>query len=57
MYQPIWSSFKQHYLDKHGLTLEKVYDTEYTHSDAYVVAEALAEFDELFRNFVTSTCS
>src|SRR5436305_12557519 len=48
MYQPIWNSFKQHYLDNHGLTLERVYDTEYTHSDAYVVAEALAEFDELF---------
>src|SRR5882762_3914457 len=51
MYQPIWNSFKQHYLEKHGLTLEKVYDTEYTHSDAYVVAEALAEFDELFQKF------
>src|SRR5438874_5809030 len=35
MYQPLWNSFQQHYLDKHGLTLEKVYDTEYTHSDAY----------------------
>jgi tryptophan 2,3-dioxygenase len=51
MYQPLWSSFQQHYLDKHGLTLEKVYDTEYTHSDAYVIAEALAEFDELFQKF------
>src|ERR1700693_5798737 len=44
MYQPLWSSFKEYYLDKHGLTLEKIYDSEYTHSDAYVVAEALAEF-------------
>ena len=51
MYQPIWNSFKEHYLDKHGLTLEKIYDTEYTHSDAYLVAEALAEFDELFQKF------
>jgi len=51
MYQPLWSSFQEHYLDKHGLTLEKVYDTEYSHSDAYVVAEALAEFDELFQKF------
>ena len=51
MYQPLWNSFKEHYLDKHGLTLEKVYDTEYTHSDAYVVAEAFAEFDELFQKF------
>src|SRR5260370_16170044 len=51
MYQPIWNSFKAHYLDKHGLTIEKIYDSEYTHSDAYVVAEALAEFDELFQKF------
>ena len=51
MYQPIWNSFKEHYLDKRGLTLEKIYDTEYTHGDAYVVAEALAEFDELFQKF------
>jgi tryptophan 2,3-dioxygenase len=51
MYQPLWSSFQEHYLDKHGLTLEKIYDSEYSHSDAYVVAEALAEFDELFQKF------
>jgi tryptophan 2,3-dioxygenase len=51
MYQPIWHSFKTHYLDKHGLTIEKIYDSEYSHGDAYVVAEALAEFDELFQKF------
>src|SRR5215469_12086510 len=51
MYQPIWNSFQTHYLDKHGLTVEKIYDTEYSHGDAYVVAEALAEFDELFQKF------
>lgn len=51
MYQPIWNSFQAHYLDKHGLTIEKIYDSEYSHSDAYVVAEALAEFDELFQKF------
>src|SRR6266849_2236806 len=51
MYQPIWNSFKANYLDKHGLTIEKIYDTEYSHGDAYVVAEALAEFDELFQKF------
>jgi len=47
----LWDSFKAHYLDKHGLTVEKIYNTEYSHSDAYVVAEALAEFDELFQKF------
>ncbi|MGH9779943.1 MAG: tryptophan 2,3-dioxygenase family protein [Candidatus Acidiferrales bacterium] len=47
----LWDSFQKHYLDKHGLTVEKVYNTEYSHSDAYVVAEALAEFDEQFQKF------
>jgi tryptophan 2,3-dioxygenase len=51
MYLPIWNSFKAHYLDKHGLTVEKIYDSAYRHGDAYVVAEALAEFDELFQKF------
>ncbi len=31
--------------------LEKIYDSQYDHGDAYVVAEALAEFDELFQKF------
>src|SRR5215467_3392378 len=35
MYQPLWSSFETHYPKKHGLTIEKIYDTEYSHSDAY----------------------
>jgi tryptophan 2,3-dioxygenase len=51
MYQPIWNSFKANYLDKHGLTIEKIYDSEYNHGDAYMVAEELAEFDELFQKF------
>jgi len=48
---PLWHSFKAGYLEKHGLTVEKIYNSEYSHSDAYVVAEALAEFDELFQRF------
>jgi len=51
MHQPMWQSFKTHYLDKYNLTVAKIYDSEYSHSDAYVVAEALAEFDELFQKF------
>src|SRR5262245_24053071 len=51
MHHPIWESFKTHYLDKRGLTIEKIYHSEYSHADAYVVAEALAEFDELFQKF------
>src|SRR5258707_6027973 len=51
MYQPIWNSFEQCYLKKHELTVEKIYDSQYNHGDAYIVAEALAEFDELFQKF------
>ena len=51
MHTPLWQSFQTTYLDKHGLTIEKIYNSEYTHSDAYVVAEAFAEFDELFQRF------
>jgi tryptophan 2,3-dioxygenase len=47
----LWETFKTHYLDKHGLTVEKIYRSEYRHGDAYVVAEAMAEFDELFQRF------
>jgi tryptophan 2,3-dioxygenase len=51
MHPLLWQSFKTTYLDRHGLTVEKIYNSEYSHSDAYVVAEALAEFDELFQRF------
>lgn len=51
MHTPLWQSFKTHYIDKHNLTIEKIYNSEYTHSGAYVVAEAFAEFDELFQRF------
>ena len=51
MFQPIWNSFKSSCLEKHQLTVEKIYDSEYSHGDAYVVAEALAEFDALFQKF------
>ena len=51
MHLPLWESFQNHYLNKYGLTVEKIYNSEYSHSDAYIVAEALAEFDELFLKF------
>jgi tryptophan 2,3-dioxygenase len=47
----LWTSFKTHYLEDHNLTIEKIYNSEYSHGDAYVVAEALAELDELFQRF------
>jgi len=51
MHPHLWNSFQAHYLDKHNLTIEKIYNSDYNHGDAYVVAEALAEFDELFQRF------
>jgi tryptophan 2,3-dioxygenase len=51
MHPHLWQSFKSNYLEKHGLTVEKIYNSEYSHSDAYVVAESMAEFDELFQRF------
>lgn len=51
MNRPLWQSFVATYLDAEGLTIEKIYDSSYCHSDAYVIAESLAEYDELFRRF------
>ena len=47
----LWDSFARCYLERHSLTVEKVYFTAYAHTDAYVVVEALAEFDQLFQLF------
>jgi tryptophan 2,3-dioxygenase len=47
----LWESFREHFLENHDLTVEKIYNSGYHHSDAYVVAESLAEFDELFQKF------
>lgn len=51
MPEHLWNSFKKTYLDDQGLTVEKIYDSEYSHNDAYMVAEAMIEFDELFQAF------
>lgn len=48
---PLWAQYKASYLDKEGRTVADVYDTGYAHDDAYMVAEALVEFDELFQLF------
>ena len=47
----IWRTYQSEYLEKRGLTLEQVYDSQYRHDDAYVVAECLMELDELFQKF------
>ncbi|MBL4852706.1 MAG: tryptophan 2,3-dioxygenase [Robiginitomaculum sp.] len=47
----IWATFTKIYLEGGAKTLEQIYDSEYDHGDAYMVAEALAEFDEQFQKF------
>lgn len=47
----LWETFKRVYLDGGKRTLEQIYDSEYRHDAAYMVAEALAEFDEQFQKF------
>ena len=47
----LWSSFTRHYLEPDGLSIEQIYNSQYQHCDAYMVAEALIEYDELFQKF------
>ncbi len=47
----IWATFTKIYLEGGAKNLEQIYDSEYDHGDAYMVAEALAEFDEQFQKF------
>ncbi len=47
----LWQTYTQVYLEGGKRTLEQVYDSEYSHDEAYMVAEALAEFDEQFQKF------
>jgi tryptophan 2,3-dioxygenase len=45
----LWATYEARYLA--GRTVRDVYDAGYAHDDAYVVAEAMIEFDELFQKF------
>jgi len=53
MPQELWRSYEAQYL-KDGRTVRDVYDHGYDHDDAYVVAEAMIGFDELFQKFRAS---
>jgi tryptophan 2,3-dioxygenase len=48
---PLWETYKTHYLEHFGKTIEQVYHSDYQHDDCYMVAEALADYDELFQKF------
>ncbi len=47
----LWEAFESTYLSAQNLTVLDIYDEKYAHDDAYVVAENLLEFDELFQKF------
>jgi tryptophan 2,3-dioxygenase len=47
----IWKTFERVYLQGRHLTVEQIYNSRYGHDDAYSVAEAMMEFDELFQKF------
>ena len=47
----LWDAFETAYLTGQGLSISDIYDEKYAHDDAYVVAENLLEFDELFQKF------
>jgi len=47
----LWKTFNQYYLEADGKTVESIYDSEYSHCDAYIVAECLAQFDSMFQRF------
>lgn len=47
----LWEAFETAYLKAQNLSISDIYDEKYAHDDAYVVAENLLEFDELFQKF------
>lgn len=51
MPKDLWATYVAVYLEGGKRTVAQVYDTDYTHDDAYMIAEALAEFDEQFQKF------
>jgi tryptophan 2,3-dioxygenase len=51
MPKDIWQIFEKHYLRDRKQTVQDIYDKKFNHCDAYAVAEALIEFDELMQKF------
>ncbi len=51
MPKDLWATYERVYLNNGSRSLEDVYDSGYAHDEAYMVAEALAEFDEQFQKF------
>jgi tryptophan 2,3-dioxygenase len=51
MHQPLWRSFQSRYLERMGTTLDEIYNSEFTCSEAYLLAEAFIKYDELFQRW------
>jgi tryptophan 2,3-dioxygenase len=47
----LWEAYEKYYLKDQNLTVDKVYNSEYSHDDAYVVAQAMLDFDALMARF------
>lgn len=47
----LWTAFEATYLTAKGRTVRDIYDDHYAHDAAYVIAEALMEFDERMGKF------
>ncbi|MDV6331989.1 tryptophan 2,3-dioxygenase family protein [Asticcacaulis sp. 201] len=47
----LWETFEAVYLTGRALSVRDIYDTQYRHDDAYVIAECLMEFDERMGKF------
>jgi tryptophan 2,3-dioxygenase len=47
----IWQTFERVCLMGRNTTVAKIYDADYAHDDAYAIAEAMLNFDELFQKF------
>ncbi|ODN42727.1 tryptophan 2,3-dioxygenase family protein [Piscirickettsia litoralis] len=51
MAKPLWLSFQKHYLTQENTSINDIYNDKYQHDEPYMLAEQLAEFDELFQHF------
>ena len=47
----LWETFDAHFVSGCGRTIRAIYDTDYRHDGAYVIAEAMMEFDERMAKF------
>jgi len=50
----MWATYREHWLEAQGRSVRDVYDTGFAHDEAYLLAEALLEFDEQFQKFRAS---